>query len=197
MRLLLLSLAFIAAICSCTKTQTKTETVTVKDTVYIYDTTTIPALISDTTTTFIVVRHAEKESIGADPNLNTDGQARAEELKRILGNVPVTTIYSTSFNRTRQTVQPLATAKGVSISEYPTLKPIPDLVNVILSANKGKVVVIVGHSNTVPDIVKELSKNTYTTPAISESQYDRMFIISIPEKLTPTVTFLKYGKDTR
>lgn len=182
--------------CDCKK-ETKAQVVTVRDTIYVEvrDTTVIPALISDTTTTFIVLRHAEKETIGADPNLNSDGQLRAEELKRLLANVPVSAIYSTPFNRTRQTVQPLATAKGLSIVEYATDKPYASLKSEILSSHRGKTVVVVGHSNTVPDMLKELSNNSFNV-TITDGQYDNLFIVNMPEKLKPTVTPLKYGKET-
>ncbi|WP_276134525.1 SixA phosphatase family protein [Polluticoccus soli] len=182
--------------CDCKK-ETKAQIVTVRDTVYVEvrDTTVIPALISDTTTTLIVLRHAEKETTGADPNLNSDGLLRAEELKRLLDNLSISAIYSTPFNRTRQTVQPLATAKGLSITEYPTTKSYTDLESEILSAYRGKIVVVVGHSNTVPDMVKELSNNSFNV-IIEDSQYDNLFVVSMPEKLKPTVTPLKYGKET-
>ncbi len=184
--------------CNCKKeTITPLEPIVVKDTVYVqvHDTTVIPALISDTTTTFIILRHAEKELTGADPNLNPDGVLRADELKRILGNVPVSAIYSTSYNRTRQTVQPLATAKGISIVEYPTSKPYAQLVSELIAAHKGKVVVIVGHSNTVPDILKQVSNNAFST-TISDSQYDNLYVVTLPVGRSCTVTPLKYGKDT-
>lgn len=177
------------------KKETKVETVTVRDTVYVHDTTTIPGLISDTTTTFIITRHAEKESTGADPNLDTDGIARANELKRILNNISISAIYSTPFNRTKQTAQPLATAKGLSVTEYQTNTPYAQLVDQFLAAHRGKVIVVIGHSNTVPDILKELSDNSFNI-TITESQYDNLFIVSIPDKLKPTITHLKYGKET-
>lgn len=183
---------------SCKKeTAAKVETVTIRDTVYVevHDTTTIPSLISDTTTTIIVIRHAEKESTGTDPNLDSDGILRAEELKHILAGISINAIYSTQYNRTRQTVQPLAAAKGIVISEYATSKPYNQLVNEILTANRGKVVVIVGHSNTVPEILKVLSDNSFSVN-ISESQYDNLFVVNLPDSLKPTIIPLKYGKPT-
>jgi broad specificity phosphatase PhoE len=180
--------------CSCKK-ETKVETVTKTDTVYVHDTTTIGGMISDTTTTIIILRHAEKESTGADPSLTTDGNERAEELKRILGNVSIKSIYSTPYNRTNQTVQPLATAKGITVSEYQTSKPYAELISEITKANRGKVSVIVGHSNTVPEILKELSHSSFNI-TISESQYDNIFIVNLPDSLSPSIMHLKYGKYT-
>jgi phosphohistidine phosphatase SixA len=194
----LLLAGFFMFFCNCKKEATgQVQTIIVRDTVYIqvHDTTTIPSLMSDTTTTFIIMRHAEKELTGSDPALNSDGVLRAAELKRILGNIPVHAIYSTPYNRTRQTVQPLASAKGLTISEYATSKPYADLVNDILAANRGKAVVIVGHSNTVPDILKQISNNAFNV-TISDGQYDNLFIVSLPAGLSPVITQLKYGKET-
>jgi 2,3-bisphosphoglycerate-dependent phosphoglycerate mutase len=183
--------------CNCKKSPATVQTIIQKDTVYVkqHDTTVIPALISDTTTTFIIVRHAEKEGTGTDPGLTSDGVARAEELRRILANVSVSAIYSTPFIRTRQTVQPLASDRGITISEYPADKPYAQLVSEIRAARRGKVTVIVGHSNTVPDILKELSNNSFNV-TITDSQYDNLFIVSMPDKLKPTITHMKYGKNT-
>jgi phosphohistidine phosphatase SixA len=167
----------------------------VRDTVYVHDTTVIPALISDTTTTFIILRHAEKEPTGTDPVLNNDGIVRAEELKRILSNVPVNAIYSTPFNRTRQTVLPLANDKGLSIIDYAANTVQAQFVTDILTAARGKVVVISGHSNTVPEMLKELTHGSFNI-SISEDQYDNLFIVNLPDSLTPTVVHLKYGKPT-
>jgi broad specificity phosphatase PhoE len=107
----------------------------------------------------------------------------------------VSAIYSTPYNRTRQTVQPLATAKGITVTEYPTSKPYAQLVDEMLAANRGKVVVIAGHSNTVPEILKQVSNNAFNV-TISESQYDNLFIVTLPDGLSCTVTHLKYGKVT-
>ncbi|MCD6011235.1 MAG: hypothetical protein K0Q79_1097 [Flavipsychrobacter sp.] len=77
-RTILLLAGIFISFYSCKKETVKVETITVRDTVYVqvHDTTTIPALISDTTTTFIIMRHAEKEATGADPILNSDGILR-------------------------------------------------------------------------------------------------------------------------
>jgi 2,3-bisphosphoglycerate-dependent phosphoglycerate mutase len=191
---LLLSTILCILFCSCKK-PAKAETITVVDTVFVHDTTYIPGLIGDSATTFIIMRHAEKELTGTDPNLTTDGQARAEELKRVLGNVPVSAIYSTPLNRTRQTVQPLATAKGLTIIEYPTTQPYTDFVNQVSAAGKKKVTVIVGHSNTVPEILKVFSSNTFNV-TIADTQYDNLFIVTLSDSAAASIMHLKYGVST-
>jgi 2,3-bisphosphoglycerate-dependent phosphoglycerate mutase len=182
-------------VCSCKKEESQTTVVTVRDTVYLHDTTYIPSLVSDTITTLIVLRHAERENSGNDPALNPAGITRAAELSRLLSNVPVAAIYTTPFNRTRQTVQPLANAKGLSISEYSPNKPYAELVSEIVAARHGTVSVIVGHSNTVPELLKEISHNSFHI-TIGEEQYDNLFIVSLPDKLSARIMHLKFGAPT-
>lgn len=193
--LLVLSALLVLVLGSCEKKESKTELVTVRDTVYVHDTTLIPALVSDTTTTLILLRHAEPENSGNNPGLSSAGITRAAEITRLLSNVPVAAIYTTPFNRTRQTVEPLAIAKGLSISEYDPNKPYPDLVAEIMTAAHGKVAVIVGHSNTVPGVLTELSHNAFNT-TIAEGSYDNLFIVSLPDDLSAHITHLKYGEPT-
>lgn len=138
----------------------------------------LPSEISSTETVCILLRHAEKENAGTDPDLSSAGKLRAEELKRLLGNVHVDNIYTTAYNRTRQTAIPLAESKGIVIKEYApaaTFAATQLFINNILAQNQGKVVVIVGHSNTVPEMVKVLSNNTLNV-TISETQFDNIFI---------------------
>lgn len=130
--------------------------------------------ISSTETVCILLRHAEKENFGTDPNLANAGKLRAEELKRLLVNVHIDNIYTTPYNRTRQTAGPLAESKGITVKEYiPAATQL--FINTILAQNQGKVVVIVGHSNTISDMVKVLSNNTLNV-TISETQFDNIFI---------------------
>ena len=192
---LVLSVLLVLLLGSCKKEAQSAEVITIRDTVYVPDTSVIPALVSDTTTTLIVLRHADVVNGGSDPGLSSAGIVRAEEVARLLSNVPVAAIYTTPFNRTRQTVQPLAAAKSLSISEYDSNKPYPDLVKEIITATHGKVAVIVGHSNTVPEILRELSNNSFNT-TIGENQYDNLFIVSIPDDLSARITHLKYGEPT-
>jgi 2,3-bisphosphoglycerate-dependent phosphoglycerate mutase len=190
-------LLFLSGIFIQCKKETVTEYRTITDTLLItvHDTVTIPTLISDTITTFIIMRHAERDNVGSDPSLNADGIIRADELKRILANVPVASVYSTPFNRTRETVTPLANDKGLLVTEYSTGTPYLQLVNQVMNDHKGKVIMMAGHSNTVPEILKALTDNAFNIQ-ITESQYDNLFIVSLPAGLTPKVFHMKYGKAT-
>jgi hypothetical protein len=75
---------------------------------------------STTVTSVYLLRHAERPG-GQDPDLTPEGQQRAQELVRVLKNVPVAAVYSTDTNRTRQTAQPLATDHGLTLQFYSTI----------------------------------------------------------------------------
>ncbi len=134
-----------------------------------------PSQINSTETVCILLRHAEKGSAGNDPDLSAEGQKRAEELKQLLKNVHIDGVYSTPFKRTRQTVSPLAIEKGIMIHEYSPKESAQQFIDQILAENQGKVVVIVGHSNTIPEMVKILSHNAIDAK-INENQFDTIFI---------------------
>ena len=144
-------------------------------------------------TTFIIVRHAEKQKEGKDPELNEDGKARADELAFCLGKLDIAAIYSTPYNRTRQTVKPLAEKLKLPVTEYEATMPYDQLINQISETNPGKVIVIAGHSNTVPEMLKVLSNGSYVV-SIPETEYDNLFIVTTAKKSEPHVMTLKYGK---
>lgn len=143
-------------------------------------------------TTVIVVRHAEKniESNNPNPDLSPAGQARAQELGRVIGKAGVTAIYATQFRRTQQTVQPLATAFGLPITEL-NARNTAELGRQISLNNRGGVVVVAGHSDTVPKIIAELGGENF--PDIPDSEYDNMFVVTVYRYGQAKVVKLKYG----
>lgn len=145
-------------------------------------------------TTVYVVRHAEKLD-PSDPEslLSPAGEARAQELARTLADAGVQKIYATTKARTQQTVAPLAAERDIEII---ALLPdaTEDLIGFIRTDDRGKVVLVAGHSNTVPAIVKGLSGQT--VDGLSEEQFDRLFKVEIPAEGEPKVTVLRYGTPT-
>lgn len=127
---------------------------------------------------YYIVRHAEKATAG--PNMSSDvplsaaGQQRAEHLSAVLKNVKLAQVYSTNTLRTRSTAAPAATAAGLSITIY---APRPDSLFIRqLQALKGNVLVV-GHSNTVDDIVNGLMQQQLMQD-LPDSTYGRLYIIT-------------------
>lgn len=178
-----------------TKTIVETDTliVTQYDTVFIQvtDTLTLTDFIHDTATTFIVLRHAETTGGGTNPNLSAEGLARADELKRILANVPLAAVFSSNYNRTKQTAQPTADDKSLTVNIYDPLNQSP-LVDNWLNTYRGKTVLVLGHSNTAPALLNLfVGSNQYAN--LPDSEYDNLFIATVSEKGRATVLHLKYG----
>ena len=200
---LLLLLPLLIALGSCekdpetiTKTVVETDTVlvTLHDTIFVHltDTLTLTDFVHDTATTFIVLRHAETAGAGTNPNLSAAGQARAEELRRILANVPLAAVFSSNYNRTKQTAQPAADDKALPVGVYDPLNQSP-LVDDWLSSYRGKTVLVLGHSNTVPSLLNLfLDSNDYTN--LPDTEYDNLFIATVSAKGQAKVLHLKYGE---
>ena len=146
-----------------------------------------PGLANDTV--FFVVRHAEKLDESTDPELSPQGHKRAEQLMQTLEHLRVDGTYHTQFARTKQTADPLAMKRTIPMTMYVA----DDLnwLNGVLVAQKGKRLLVVGHSNTIGEIVKHLSGQP--APSIGD-EYDNLFIVTIPETGAKSVVRLKYGE---
>lgn len=138
---------------------------------------------SQVTTTMIFVRHAERAGPSADnPGLTPAGQRRAAELARQLVDADVVAgvdaIYSTPFRRTRETAQPVASALDLPINIYDPSDN-EAVLETILRNHKGKIILVVGHSNTLPTLIADLGASK-KVPPIAANEYDNIYIISIP-----------------
>jgi len=153
-----------------------------------------------TTTTVILVRHAEKavegdpELVGAprgDPPLNATGRDRAGALARTLEEAGVTAIYASEFARTQQTVEPLADVLGFEVMTHPAADT-DGLVEMLRAGHSGGVVVVAGHSNTVPAIIEALGAGP--VEAIEEAwEYDNLYVVVVEASGRARVSTLKYG----
>lgn len=144
-----------------------------------------------------VVRHAEKASDSNDPGvpLSQKGRARAKKLAAILERTGVTAIYSTNTVRTLDTAKPLAQALKIAVRKYeatdargnPDLLPLAKLLK---TEHARDVVLVVGHSNTVPPLLKALG---YAEPVeIPADRFDDLFILMPAGTGPPTLLRLSY-----
>jgi len=125
--------------------------------------------------TVIFTRHAEKAATPPkDPPLTEAGKQRAAALASMLADSGVDAIYTTELQRTQQTAAPLAARVRVKPTALPA-KDTAALVHAIRARHSG-VVVVVGHSNTLPDIISALGGPQLD---ISDSQYDNLFVLTV------------------
>lgn len=122
-----------------------------------------------------LVRHAEAEAEGDDPPLTAAGRARAEALARVLGDAGVERVLSTDFRRTRETAAPIAAALGLEVEIYDP-RDLPGLVEA-LDDRRGRVL-IVGHSNTTPEVVRLLGGDP--GPPVDHHEHDRLYVVTRP-----------------
>ncbi|HYD37777.1 MAG TPA: phosphoglycerate mutase family protein [Allosphingosinicella sp.] len=101
---------------------------------------------------FYVMRHLQKED-GQDPPLSEAGRAGARRLIGFFAADPPRAIYASATRRARETAAPLARKLRVKVRRYD-----PGDTNGLIArvlAERGPVLVV-GHSNTVPEIVEKL-----------------------------------------
>ena len=145
----------------------------------------------DAATTFVIVRHAEKSTDDPqDPSLSETGKERAQSLARLLADAPLSAAYATGFRRTQQTAQPAADARGVKITIYDAKMPATALASQLRAAHTHGTVLVVGHSNTVPEIVAALSGQP--VDAISDDQYDLVYRVDTGSDGKVTLTRDRY-----
>jgi broad specificity phosphatase PhoE len=132
-------------------------------------------------TTVVVVRHAEKVDDSADPALSPAGVARATALADALRDAGVHAIYTTQYQRTRDTAAPLAQLLGLSPVVVETGGAAADhgraVAAKVLAQEPGRTVLVVGHSNTVPAII--LGLGAADIGAIADDEYRNLFIVQI------------------
>jgi broad specificity phosphatase PhoE len=135
---------------------------------------------------YYIVRHAEKEtaSVGTvmstpdDPPLSAAGRVRAIDLREALKNKGIQYIFSTNTIRTIATAQPLEELhEGTKTETYNTRDSLDQFINRVRGIQKGNVL-IVGHSNTVDDIVNKLVGEIKVPKDLPDSEYDNLYIVT-------------------
>jgi broad specificity phosphatase PhoE len=133
------------------------------------------AAVADAAPVIFIVRHGEKASTGGnDPDLSPEEQKRADALARILKDSQITSVFVTEFKRTQETAAPTAKATHVS----PTVISANDLGALVekLRALNGNALVV-GHGNTIPDLLKALA--IATPVSIPDDDYAEIFAVLI------------------
>lgn len=144
---------------------------------YIFILALLSQIVVAQTTTFYFIRHAEKADSSKDPVLSEEGMKRANHWNDIFSAVTFDAVYSTNYNRTQQTATPTAKKNKVIIKLYD-----PKTIDIekLKKEHLGQTILIVGHSNTTPDLVNKLiHQNVYET--IEETTFGNLYIVTINE----------------
>ncbi len=139
--------------------------------------------------TIFLVRHAERTDsdsrVSSDPGLSAEGRMRALHLAQELKDAKIAAIFTSEYLRTQQTAAPLAKSLGLSPEVVPG-KDVPSLVARIRATDGS--VLIVGHSNTLPQIITALGISTPVT--VTEVDYGNLFVVLVGE--SPRLIWLHY-----
>lgn len=149
-------------------------------------------LCSPQITTILLVRHAEKAGSG-DVDLTSAGFERANRLAHVTEKAGLDAIYTSNLKRTRQTADPTEAATGLTATEFGPFET-EALVDHILDNHSGGTVLVVGHSNTVDDVILELGG-----PAINElsdDEFDNLFVLKRYCCWRASLSILQYGEAT-
>ena len=134
----------------------------------------------------ILVRHAERLQSGNDPGLSAAGKRRASLLASMFADANVSTIFTSTARRTKDTAAPLAQRTGL------TPRTIDDDANKAVAQilAGGACIVIVGHSDTVPMFIQGLGGPSGLT--IDDDEFDRMFVLFAPTPGTASLLQMRY-----
>jgi broad specificity phosphatase PhoE len=152
--------------------------------------------------TVYLVRHAERaDEPRQDPPLTEKGAMRSQELARVLRDANIKAVFTSQYLRTKQTAEPLAKqanapVTSISLSVNPSNPRMVSEQSTAEVANKileraGQNVLLVGHSNSIPDLIKMLGGDV--APVIDERVFDDVFVVTIYAKGKAKVAHLKYG----
>ena len=126
----------------------------------------------------VIVRHAEKATNDPkDPDLSPAGRQRAQTLASMLRDANITAIFTSEFKRTQQTAAPTATATGVA----PSIVSGKDYAALVskLHEVRGNALVV-GHTDTIPNIVKALGIEQPVQ--IADNDYTEIFVVALNAK---------------
>lgn len=136
-----------------------------------------------------LVRHAEKLADADDPELSPAGVERAAALAALLSDSAIDRVHSSDYARSRDTARPVAAALGLEVELYDAFD-LPALAATLLRA--GGRHLVVGHSNTTPEMVALLGGEP-GTPIDEESEYDRLYVVTVTGGEVSTL-LLRYGE---
>lgn len=123
-------------------------------------------------TTILLLRHADRE--GSQDLLSQAGIDRAAELVHVMEKTGITAIFNSEALRTQRTAQDIAIHLNISPIQI-SAADVSGLTNEILSNHTGETVMVVSHSNRVPEIIAALGGGDF--PDIDHDEYDNLFIV--------------------
>ena len=161
----------------------------------------LPPAAASAQQSIIIVRHAERQIGEGDDSLSDAGRQRAERLALMLRDAGITHVFVSDLRRTLETAQPLAKIRNLS----PTRMAIPAQGRGKITASelqvratmlaisklpRTAVVLVVGHSNTVPMFLTRLGYGP--SLRIPDTEFDNLFVVTPRATRAPSVIRLRF-----
>jgi broad specificity phosphatase PhoE len=160
-------------------------------------------------TTILLVRHAERQDAPPAPgecpppglgiqsstgtSITEAGRERAAALAHVAGEAGVSTIYVTEICRSQTTAKPLADRAGVPVVQL-SAADVQGLINHIRANQRGRTVLVSSHTDRIPQIISALG--AAPVPTVADTDYDNLWVITVPRFGSPRLMLLKYGRET-
>lgn len=166
-------------------------------------------MATELVTRVLLIRHADRDIPAAGtpdppgPSLNGKGRARSRTLVHVLSTAGIRAVYTSDTTRAIMTAKPYLAAHSRLPLRFPMLLLRPSVVRLqdpielkdhILTHHAGQTVLVVGHSNTVPELIRQLGGPSL--PDIDDCEFDNLFVVVRYSSTEATVTKLKYGAPT-
>src|SRR5690606_17033120 len=116
-----------------------------------------------------------------------EGRERARTLARLLADARLDAVHSTRYRRTQETAAPAAERLGLATAAY---DPGGTEAFVAGLRARGGRHLVVGHSNTIPELVRALGGDPGAP--IDEDEYDRLYVLTVGRERTSTM-LLRFG----
>ncbi|MFT3980360.1 MAG: phosphoglycerate mutase family protein [Ferruginibacter sp.] len=143
--------------------------------------------------TIYFVRHAEKDT-GSNPVISAAGKERAGDLYRVLQHKKIDLIMATQYRRTGMTADSLRIYQHIDSIQYKADLTGDDFLAVLNSrAGKAKNILVVGHSNALPALIRKAGIENYMVKELPETEFDHLFIVT-QKKGKASLRQLKYGR---
>ena len=139
-------------------------------------------------TKVILVRHAERLNDTDTTSLSPAGFQRASALAHVVESAGITRIFVSDKKRALQTAAPTGAALGITLVQIPAGQT--DRFVDSIKAHRGEVILVVGHSDSVPTIIERLGISS--PPIIASTEFDHLFVVAFWQ-FRATMTHLKYG----
>jgi broad specificity phosphatase PhoE len=145
-------------------------------------------------TLVVLVRHAEKAAAPADdPPLDSAGTARAQALRVALADAGVQHVIATPRRRTSDTARPLTEARGLTAELVPLTAGASHVAAVAQAVRRqaGRVVLVVGHSNTIPAIIGALGGPRMAD--LCDAEHAKLFVLALSPDGRASLVRSQYG----